>query len=136
MAVPKYLRKENTMEVQAKAAELVAYTIRTATNEKTVPKRYRWCLGDRLVKTAMDIAETIDLANSLRLDEENEAKDRRAMQRRTLARTYALLTQISVAHEMSQFPTERWAYWTSMVLEVQTLLRSWISSDDKRRKRP
>lgn len=29
MSVPAYLRKENTMNVQAKAAELVAYTIRT-----------------------------------------------------------------------------------------------------------
>ena len=136
MSVPSYLRKENTMNVQAKAAELVAYTIRTATNEKTVPKRYRWCSGDKLVSTALGIAESIDLANSMRLDDEQEAKDRRALQRRTLAKTYALLTQISVAHEMSQFPTERWANWTSMVLEVQTLLRSWISSDDKRRKRP
>ena len=133
MSVPLEKRNPNPrMLVQEKATALVVYTIRAAGNEKICPKHHRWALGERLIDSALAIARSIDLANSLQLDSDYE--ERRANQRKALAETYALLTLIHVAREMTHFPMERHAFWVGEIDALQGLIRAWADSDRKRHK--
>ena len=132
MTVRKNERKPSKMEVQNKAYELAAYTIQTAGNERVVPKHHRWAIGNRLFQIAMDIAEHIDMANSLDLAVPAEREQRSLEQRNALAKTFALMTAIHVAHELSRFDAQKQAHWIGLVLEVQRLLKGWRDSDRRR----
>ena len=120
------------MEVQTKAYELAAHTIQLAGNERVVPKHHRWAMGNHLFQIAMGIAEHIDIANSLDLNVPAEREQRAVEQRLALAQTYALMTAIHTAHELSHFDSQKQTYWIGLVLNVQKLIRGWRDSDRRR----
>lgn len=132
MSVRKSERKPSKMEVQTRAYELAAYTIRTAGSEKVVPKHHRWAIGNCLVQLALDLAQHIDFANTLSLDEPAERERRSLEQRLALAASFALLTAIHTAHAIAHFDADRLAHWVGLVLEVQRLLKGWRDSDRRR----
>lgn len=121
------------MDVQTKANDLAAYTIDNALKEKIVPKRDRWALGTRLVDTALEMATRIDTANTLRLDNEEEARQRRIEQRMALTATFRLMTLVHIARRLTHFDESVHKHWTELVNEEQELLRGWMDSDRKRR---
>lgn len=121
------------MDVQTKATDLAAYTIDNALKEKIVPKRDRWALGTRLVDTALEMATRIDTANTLRLDNEDEAKQRHMEQRLALASTFRMMTLIHTARRLTHFDEAVHKHWTELVKEEQELLRGWMDSDRRRR---
>lgn len=131
MTVRKSERKESRMEVQLKAVELVAYTLQKAANEKVVPKRDRWALGLRLFDTALDIAAFIDTANSMDINDDDEARERRLSQRKALAATYRLMTLVHTAASLRQIG-DAYQHWTTLVMDTQRLLRGWMDSDRRR----
>lgn len=120
------------MDVQTKAYDLAAYTIEAAGNEKVVAKRNRWSLGNRLVDTALELAGHIDNANSMLLNREDDAAERRMEQRRALAATFRLMTLVNTARRLSHFDGDKHLHWTELVKEEQELLRGWMESDRKR----
>ena len=124
------------MDVQTKAVDLAEYTIGNALKEKIVPKRDRWALGSRLVDAALELAERIDNANTLRLDNEEEARQRRVEQRLALAATFRLMTLVHVARRLTHFSEDTHMHWTELVNEEQELLRGWMDSDRRRAKTP
>ena len=121
------------MEVQTKAIELATYTINNALKDKIIPKRDRWALGSRLVDTALELATHIDTANTLRLDNAEEAKERSLEQRLALSATFRLMTLIHIARQLTHFPEDTHLHWATLVNEVQTMLRAWIDSDRRRK---
>lgn len=135
MSVLKNEREQGQMEVQTKAFDLVLYTIDNALKEKIVPKRDRWCLGVRLADTALDIQSHIDMANTLRNDDIEEAKERMIEQRLALGSTFRLMTLVHVTRHLTFFDSKVHEYWTELVKEEQTLLRGWMDSDRKKHKR-
>ena len=133
MSVRKRERKESKMDVQTKATDLAAYTIDNALKEKIVPKRDRWAMGTRLVDTALEMTTRIDTANTLRLDNEEEARQRRMEQRLALSATFRLMTLVHIARRLTHFDEAVHKHWTELVKEEQELLRGWMDSDRKRR---
>ncbi len=59
MAVPEGKRTESKLAVQTKAIELAIYTVTICSNEKNFPKRYRWCLTNKIVDTALEYYESL-----------------------------------------------------------------------------
>ena len=136
MSVLKNERKPSKMEVQTKAYDLAAYTIKAAGNEKVVAKHNRWAIGKQLADVALLIVRNIDLANSMNLDFPVEAEKRRVFQDTALALTFNLISLIHVARSLSNFDMDKHKHWIGLVLEEQRLLRGWIDSDRKRLKSP
>lgn len=132
MSVRRNERKPSLMEVQLKAQELVEYTISSALKERIVPKRDRWALGNRLVDAALELARRIDVANTLRLDNEDEARQRRLEQRMALAATFTLMTLIHTTRDLTRFDEATHRHWTELVAGTQDRLRGWMESDRRR----
>jgi len=122
------------MEVQTKAFELALYTIENSLKEKIVPKRDRWSLGEALKEHALEIASQLDMANTMRLDDEEEARERRLAQRKALSATFKLATLIHITRNLTHFDEKVHEHWTKLVKEEQELLRNWMDSDRKRRR--
>ena len=127
-------RKPSKMEVQTKAYDLAAYTIAAAGNEKVVPKRYRWSIGEKIIDAALEITGHVDIANSMMLTNPDEAKLRHLEQRCAIANTFKLLTMVNTARRLSGFDEQRHMFWVGLVKEEQELLRGWMDSDRKRLK--
>lgn len=118
-----------TLKVQDVAYKLYAYTAHAASNEKIVPKRLRWCTGQFLVSAASAICRNIDLANTMRLDDANEAVWRRKYQSLALGGTYNLLTELHKAYYTHRFDDDKLCFWVEQIEEAQRLLKAWMKSD-------
>lgn len=135
MSVPKSKRSTSDLEVITKSYELAAYTIHICSNEKHFPKRYRWCITNKIVETAIEISKYALCANSIYVGNDSEAYDlRRRYQTIALTDTYALLSLMQIAYRTFAIEGDRIDYWTGLVLEVQRLLRAWKQADGRRYK--
>lgn len=134
MAIPMEERKHSDMEVQLLALDLAEYTIDQAEKDKIVSKRCRWSIGDRLIDAALDIARNIDLANTMRLDMDAEAQERRMAQDRALACLFQLRTLVHIARRKKLFELRIEEHWVRMTMRVQELLSAWKESDRARRR--
>lgn len=134
MSVPKSKRSHSDLEVITKANALAAYTVQICSNEKHFPKRYRWCITNKIVETALEISKYTLSANSIYVsDGDKESwRMRKNFQIVALTDTYALLSLMDIAYRAFGIEGDRMSYWTGLVLEVQTLLRAWKKSDTER----
>ena len=137
MSKPLYKRNSDDREMVliTKAHELTAYTCRICTNENNFPKRFRWCITNKIVESAVDIDRYINAANSVNCGENDELdlyRLRLYYQKRALAMTYSLLSSIEVARATFGIPAERLQNWTKQIYTVQNYTRAWIKSDAAR----
>lgn len=132
MSVEKSKRGEGKLLVITRANELAAYTIKICSNEKNFPKRYRWCISNKLVEAALSINNNIVAANSVYVADDEQAYNlRRQYQTKALAETYALLSMIDIAYRTFGVESGRVEFWTHLTKEVQALLRNWRKSESK-----
>lgn len=134
MSVPKSKRTSDPeLDLITKSREMASHTIRICSNEKNFPKRYRWCLTNKIVDDAIDINRYINAANSINCDRNPEDYDiRREYQVNGLAKTYSLLSTMDIAYNTFHIDGNKIEYWTGLVLDVQNKLRGWKTSDEKR----
>lgn len=121
-----------TLKVQDVAYRLYAYSAHAASNEKTIPKRLRWCTGQFIVKAASKICENIDLANTMRLDDAQQRSWRLKYQMLALGGTFNLLTELHKAYYSHPFDDDKLCHWVEQVEETQRLIRAWMKSDGSR----
>ena len=74
MAVVKSERSQGDMKVITKARELATYTIKICTNEKNFPKRYRWCITNKIVENAVEINSNINRSNEVFVSDDEDFK--------------------------------------------------------------
>jgi hypothetical protein len=129
MSVVKSKREEGELAVVTKANELATYTIRICSNEKNFPKRYRWCITNKLVDAALDINNCIIKANSVFVKDQADYQLRKRYQTEGVAATYSLLSMMDIAYRTFGIESDRMKHWTGLVLDVQSLLRNWRKSD-------
>lgn len=139
MSVPKSKRGKSELEIVTKANQLSTYTIHICSNEKCFPKRYRWCITAKIVDSAVEISKLINMANAVYVNPNSvhKAEDwslRRGYQVQALANTYSLLTMMDIAYRTFGIDGSKMKHWTELVMNVQTLLRSWKKSDEQRYK--
>lgn len=132
MSVPKSQRNESKLTCIVKAEELAVYTMKIVCNEKTFPKRYRWCVTNEIVSETRSILRKLVLANSVRVEDEISHKARKQLQNEALAHCFALLTEINLSYKIFHLASDRVEFWTGLVVNIQRLIRTWQASDDKR----
>lgn len=126
MSVPQSKRSEGQLAVVTQANKLLVYTMRICSNEKSFPKRYRWCVTNRIVETTADITDKIIHANAIYIKDDDSAIERRnVLQKEALELTYVLLNQIQLAYDIFSIAHDRVEFWTKEVMELQRLLRGW-----------
>lgn len=134
MSVVKSQRGEGQLAVITKARELAAYSIKICSNEKNFPKRYRWCITNKIVDAAIEISNYAVMANSVFVKDETDFKLRKQYQTKALSATCALLNMMDMAYKTFGIESDRIEYWTRQTVEVQTLLRNWRKTDIERYK--
>ena len=132
MSVVLNKRSEGKLKVLTKANELATYTIKICSNEKHFPKRYRWCITNKIVDTVIDINNFTYMANAIYVKGEAEFALRKQFQTRALAATYSLLGMIDIAYRTFGIESSRIEYWTRLIVDVQTLIRNWRKGDADR----
>ena len=133
MSVVESKREEGELRALTKARELAVYTIRICCNENNFPKRYRWCITNKVVETALLINLYIEKANSVRLKNatEVEIETRRKYQTIAIAETYAMTNLISISRDLFGLKGEKVEHWTRLVKSVRTLTRAWKNSEKR-----
>ena len=135
MSVVKSKRTESRLEVLLAANQLAEYTIRICSNEKSFPKRYRWCITSKIVDKAMDINNMAQEANAIYVSTLQDYQIRRNLQTKALAATYALLSDIELAHRIFGIDGKRVENWVAQATHEQILIRKWRKADEDRFKK-
>lgn len=129
MSVVKSKQSEGKLLVVTKSRALAEYTLRICANEKNFPKRYRWCLTAKIVDSAMNISNGVNMANSVYVRDETDYMLRKRYQTQALAETYALLSMIDIAYHAYNLETARVEYWARLIYDVQNLIRNWRKAE-------
>ena len=122
MSVVESQRKDTVMPSITKSFELAKYTIHICSNEKVFPKRYRWCLTDIIVKSAIQISNYLVMANSIYVNSQDTYRLRLKYQNIAMALSKSLLSNMQLAKEVFGIDGDRMRYWTGLVYEVENLI--------------
>lgn len=115
--------------------KLNAYTITAVTNEKVIPKRYRWLFAQKLIDSANDMLTLAIKANSVYVALPGDYELRRSYQKRAYAETCAMLTLIDIAYQTFRTVSDhKHTTWINLILAAQSDIRNWIENDKKRYK--
>lgn len=129
MSVVKSKQSVGKLVAVTKSRELAEYTLKICANEKTFPKRYRWCLTAKIVESAMNINNGVNMANSVFVRDDADFLLRKQYQTRALAETYALLSMVDIAYRTYSLETARVEYWTRLIYDVQNIIRNWRKAE-------
>jgi len=124
---------QKPLTVLTKATDLASHTITVCMSENNFPKKYRWILTNRIVDAAVAIPCCIRQAN--RLNPKTSSIDyarRRALQDEADGYCDELFTLLETAKKTMPIGSDRIAYWTGLIIEVQGLLENWKASDRRR----
>lgn len=129
MSVVKSKQSVGKLVAVTKSRELAEYTLKICANEKAFPKRYRWCLTAKIVESAMNINNGVNMANSVFVRDDADYLLRKQYQTRALAETYALLSMVDIAYRTYSLETARVEYWTRLIYDVQNIIRNWRKAE-------
>ena len=132
MSTPTSKRSQGEMVVITKARLLREYTIKTCTNEKHFPKRYRWCITKNIIDNCNQVTDLILAANEVKVENLSDKLRRLERQKTALELTTVLLDNINVAYDVFHFKINTLDEWTRRITDIQNLLRAWIRSDSTR----
>jgi hypothetical protein len=136
MSVVESERGETKMAWWKSVTKLNAYTIKAVTNEKVIPKRYRWLIAQKIIDSSMSMLTNSIKANSVYVKEEFKQSDyelRRKFQKLAYAETHTMLTLIDVAYKtFGTINDKKHKTWIGLILVAQTDLKNWIENDSKR----
>lgn len=129
MSVVLSKRGESKLAVITKASELSEYTIRICTNEKSFPKRYRWCITNKIVESAVEINININRANAIYVGDKSDFELRKHYQNKALAEISAMIANMDIAYRVFSVEDKRIVHWTGLIIELQRLVRGWKKAD-------
>lgn len=134
MSVVNSKRGKSDLEIINKAKELAVYTIKICGNEKNFPKRHRWSITSKIVSGAIDVYGNIRKANEIFVKMKIDYTIRRKSQNEARGEIDKLLGNMNIAFDLFGVDDDRIDYWTGLVIDVRTLLLSWMKSDYDRYK--
>lgn len=132
MSVPVSKRQEGELVVFTKSRQLLARTITVCSNEKHFPKKLRWAFASKICDKANEMYTLILQANSVYVENEQEAQLRILYWKQALACAVALESLADLSVELSQMSLDKVRSWVKDIHEVITLIRNRIKSDKER----
>jgi len=132
MTVRKSERGENLLAVFVKAADLLAYTIRTVCNEKHFRQRYRYETGTPCVDLARQIMHSVTFAEMIVVKDQQSRDARIAYQRAALQCCEALKSEITMANLHFGLNADKAGTWIDLIDTWKETCIAWIHADKKR----
>ena len=125
-------RAKSPLEAQVKADELVTYTIKILSNERTFNPKYQ-ALADRVIDTAVDALVCIDEANDIMVGDDPALWDeRRSLQRLGCRALRKFCTLLRICRGTYHLRKRRYVYWASLAYDALDIARRWRDSDANR----
>lgn len=150
MTVIKSKRKFTPLQAITEIKNLVMYTIQLCTDERRFPKRYRWCLTQKIVDAAINVKANAAKANSVYVHDAECYKLRRDYQQRALAELSALEVLMDTAYNLfaglrqskpaatGEGPKRQKGInistWSCQLITVHKMLLAWKKTDADRYK--
>jgi hypothetical protein len=127
--------KDAGFEIEQLAHQVTDYTFDMVTSEKHFPKRYRWCISNKILDKATMIDDYVTLANSIYVRNGDGSKTRRLTYiAKSLELTYSLLNDINRAYRKFGVNSFNVEHWTGIIMNLQTQLRNWYQGERNRYK--
>lgn len=140
MSVPKSKRNQSELSVLTEADKLAIYTIRMCANERKFPKRYRWCITQGIVASAISVKKNVSMANAIYITDKESYILRRTYQQKALAELAGMMSDMDIAFRLFDglkhtAETDKpnmeinISFWTGQALKTKNLLLAWKKSD-------
>ncbi len=134
MSVLARLRSESPFEVRDNVRKLEVRIIKLCMNEKYFPKRYRFILVMDIVEDAHRLADFVEAANKIDLNE-TFYKRRLTYQKEALIKVEHLMRKFMLAEELKlTIPEGTIREIGEALIKEDKLIRNWIESDKMRLK--
>lgn len=132
MSVPKYKRTPSKFEILIKCGAVVAHTIKMVSNEKIFPKRYRWCISNKIVDTLLDVMKNIQEANAIKVETRPDYQLRHNYQLKAATELRATFNLMEVAYNLFNIDDDKIDFWTGIMIELQATIKKWTDADTER----
>lgn len=133
MSQPAGKRNKGTLGVITLSGNLCDYTLQITSKEEHFPKRYRWCISNRIVQTAIDIDDRLIHANAVYVREGDGSFERRQrLQLEALELTYVLLRNIDRAYRRFGPGSFNVEHWAGLIDELQKSIRGWYTKEKEK----
>lgn len=119
--------------VVVRAEDLAKYVLKITKNPKIFKVEYKEPVTDPIIATTLHLFNCVFRANKINVGTSKERfMKRQELQHEAMLDCENLLPMLELAQCMFHFKTKRLEYWSSRVIEVQTLIEAWKNSDRKR----
>ena len=123
------MRENSELMVITKAKDIVNYSFAIAEN---APKKFRFTLITRMHNTALDVLESLILANEILLSDPAERKTRKNLQHKAIAKLKILDALSLTAREQNCILPKQYEVMSRYITDCLKLTGAWIKSDSKR----
>ena len=134
MSVPAYRRKPLAAPLKAGllAASLFTDTMMLLSNEKAIPRRYRWCVTASIMDEVRQVLFGVLDANDLGLSKAVRPS-RLEHQRRAVEGLRHSIAQLdAIAGGLPETSSRHLEAWVAKAHELEQVLAAWIASDTRR----
>ena len=122
-------QETDDLQVIIKAKQLVLDTVKTTSNCKKFPKKYRFTVCDRMQNKAMTIYESLLEANRTHLSYKNE---RQNLQSKAITNCDELLFYIEMCLELEIITPGCAENWSKLVSDIKFMTIKWRTKDKER----
>lgn len=132
MSVPKSKRSESKLEALVKLSDLYGYTLKICTDEKIIPKKYRWFGGRDLADGVQEAIKSAVYANNTRVTDTETALIRRYYQIMATNEMVTLGVLANEFYKVRRFKRKAFRRWRTLYYEAYGALYKWKAKDDDR----
>ena len=123
------MRADSELMVITKSKDLIKYIFTISEN---APKKFRFTLISKMQNTALDVMESLILANEIMLGKEHNNLERKNLQHKAIAQLKVLDAVAMVSLEQQCLLPKQYEMISRLISDCIKLTGAWINSDNKR----
>ena len=128
--VRKNEREHSRFETADVALSLATHTYNITSNPKVFdPIHYR--MISRLTSEATMIYQKVRVANEIKADTVEDAKERLKLQKDALETCKALTSDIMISKGLFHLRMRKVIFWNNYIVRLETMIKAWMESDKK-----
>ncbi len=128
--VRKNEREHSRFETADVALSLATHTYNITSNPKVFdPIHYR--MISRLTSEATMIYQKVRVANEIKADTVEDAKERLKLQKDALETCKSLTSDIMISKGLFHLRMRKVIFWNNYIVRLETMIKAWIESDKK-----
>lgn len=134
MSVPAYRRKPLAEPLKAGllAASLFTDTMMLLSNEKAIPRRYRWCVTASIMDEVRQVLFGVLDANDLGLSKAVRPRRLEHQRRAVKGLRHSIVQLDAIADGLPETSARHIEAWVAKAHELEQVLAAWIASDTRR----